>query len=335
MLLKKKEKNLSDIFLFKFKEYIKNLNTKIQNSNLNLSIKYSLISDAKYIRPLLCYLSYRLFAKKDCWKKILPLTTAIELFHTFTLTHDDIMDNAPLRRGKESVYKKWGVNNAILTGDAILILAYNELNKMNHHLNLTKAIDILKNFNKCALKVCEGQQMDMDFEKKIIVDEKDYLRMIELKTAWLFAFAMKMGSYLSVDNTYLINNIFKTGLLLGKVFQIQDDLLDTYGDDKTGKKTGADILSSKKNYPFVLAIAKSDEKLKKELLNIYSLKYANDKVEKVLKIYNKLNIKEEILDKINNYFNNILQLIDSIDNCNFEFKQEIIYLIKRMKKREK
>lgn len=211
-------------------------------ANLYDPIRYILSLSGKRIRPLLVVLGADLFGKTDL-ADIAPASLAIEYFHNFSLLHDDIMDNAPLRRGKETVHEKWNANVAILSGDALLVQAYQELTKCP----AAKLSALLPVFNKTALEVCEGQQMDMDFEKKADVSEEAYIEMIRLKTSVLLGGALQLGAILANASTEDQGLIYDFGVNLGIAFQLQDDILDVYGDPMTfGKQVGGDILSNKK-----------------------------------------------------------------------------------------
>ena len=198
---------------------------------LHQPISYTFELGGKRIRPALLMLSNNLFGGKD--NDALNAALAIEVFHNFTLLHDDIMDNAPLRRGKETVFKKWGDNTAILSGDVMLVKSYELLSKTNQNC----LSELLELFNKTAIEVCEGQQFDMNFERQIDVSIDDYLKMIELKTAVLLACSLKMGAIISGASKQDANYIYEFGKNLGVAFQLMDDILDLYGDpDKVGKQ---------------------------------------------------------------------------------------------------
>src|ERR1043165_7939257 len=232
--------------------------------------EYFLKLGGKRIRPVLCLMGNELFdeIKEDAWH----VATAIELFHNFTLIHDDIMDKAPLRRGMETVHTKFGWNTALLAGDVMMVAAYDYLNKINDRY-LHRIIRI---FNTAAKMVCEGQQLDMDFAQKtfsgnnngmVMMDE--YLRMIELKTSVLLAGSLKMGAILGGAGERNQNLIYEFGRKLGLAFQIQDDYLDAFGDpDKFGKQVGGDILSNKKTFLLIHALETASAVQKKELINL-------------------------------------------------------------------
>jgi geranylgeranyl diphosphate synthase, type II len=230
-------------------------------------IQYILQLGGKKLRPALVLMSYNLF--KDDVQVALPAGFAIEVFHNFTLMHDDIMDNAPLRRGMPTVHEKYNVNTGILSGDAMLILAYDYL--VSASVDVKSVAKIIKVFNKCAIEVCEGQQFDIDFEKRNDVTISEYLRMIELKTSVLLAAALEIGAILGESSEKDAKNLYEFGRNIGIAFQLQDDILDTFGNPDTfGKKVGGDIIQNKKTFLYLksLEIAQDDDK--KELLTWYN-----------------------------------------------------------------
>ena len=233
--------------------------------NLYEPIHYILKLGGKRMRPVLTLMTTEIF---DCdYAKSLPAALAVEVFHNFSLVHDDIMDDAPLRRGNETVHEKWDTNTAILSGDAMLILAYQYFEQYKTEVFR----DLAKLFSKTALEVCEGQQLDVDFETRSDVSIVEYLKMIECKTAVLVAAAMKMGAIVAETSAENANLIYDFGLNLGLAFQLQDDYLDAFGDPKTfGKQVGGDIIENKKTYLYLKAIEFSNAENKKQLINIFS-----------------------------------------------------------------
>lgn len=225
-------------------EYIQNAEFPKQPADLYDPIKYILSLAGKRIRPMLVLMGAKLFGKENL-EEVVPASIAIEYFHNFSLIHDDIMDRAPLRRGQATVHQKWNDNVAILSGDALLVKAYQELGKSP----ADRIPDLLQVFSKIALEVCEGQQLDMDFEKTANVSEDDYLNMIRLKTSVLLGGALQMGAILAHADANQQKLIYDFGVNLGIAFQLQDDYLDVYGDPNTfGKQVGGDILCNKKTY---------------------------------------------------------------------------------------
>jgi len=272
-------------------------------------IDYTLSLGGKRIRPLLLLLGNDLFGGKTD-TAIMP-AIGIEIFHNFTLLHDDIMDRAAIRRGKETVYKKWDLNTAILSGDTMFALAYDYTSKVNpSHLQ-----EVLELFTKTARQVCEGQQYDMDFEHRDDVRIKDYLHMIRLKTAVLLACSLKIGAILANASRENADNLYLFGLNLGMAFQLQDDLLDIYGkEEKLGKEIGGDIVSGKKTYLFLKAmeIAGTEEQtLLVDSLTDPTLAQV-EKITIVKEIYGHLRIKEITEKEIENYFVCALDFLDKI-----------------------
>jgi len=222
--------------------YIATLKLPDTPAHLYDPITYILSLHGKRIRPLLVLMAADMFGNKDK-EQILPASCAIEFFHNFSLIHDDIMDKAPMRRGKQSIHQKWNDNVAILSGDALLVKAYEELGKSP----AAKIPALLKVFNRIAAEVCEGQQLDMDFETQNNVSEQDYIEMIKLKTSVLLGGALQLGAILANASELQQNLIYDFGVNLGIAFQLQDDYLDVYGNPETfGKQVGGDILSNKK-----------------------------------------------------------------------------------------
>lgn len=231
-------------------------------SELYLPCEYMMSLGGKRLRPALALLAADLFS--DNPDPALPAAWAVEVFHNFTLMHDDIMDAAPLRRGKQTVHTKWNVNTGILSGDVMLIFAYQLLAEVP---NPALALALIRTFNRVATEVCEGQQMDMNFEQRDDVTLSEYLRMIELKTAVLLGGALEMGALCAGANAEDVGHLYEFGRLAGVAFQIQDDLLDTYGDpEKFGKQVGGDILQNKKTYLVLKALEVAPEADCAELL---------------------------------------------------------------------
>ncbi|HET9055373.1 MAG TPA: polyprenyl synthetase family protein [Chitinophagaceae bacterium] len=242
------------------------------------SSQYILTIGGKRVRPVMCLMGNELFdnINPDTWH----VATAIELFHNFSLIHDDIMDKAPLRRGMPTVHIKFGESTALLAGDVMLIMCYEYLNKINELYKKR----ILSLFNKTALEVSEGQQLDMDYEKAKAIGLNDCLRMIELKTSVLLGASLKMGAIMGGGSERNVNHLYEFGRNLGIAFQLQDDYLDAFGDpDKFGKQVGGDIIANKKTFLLLHTLEVASEKIKKELLQLIENNPA-DKVERVLSI---------------------------------------------------
>jgi len=266
-----------------FLNYLESQKILKEPINLYQPITYILGLGGKRMRPILTLMATEVFDVD--YKKALPAATAVEVFHNFSLVHDDIMDDAPLRRGKETVHEKWNLNTGILSGDAMLILAYQYFE--NYEPTIFR--DLAKLFSKTALEVCEGQQYDVDFEIRDDVSIPEYLKMIEFKTAVLVGAAMKMGAIIAETSEENGNLIYDFGLNLGIAFQLQDDYLDCFGNPETfGKQVGGDIIENKKTYLYLKAIefAKSEER--EQLLHLYSIQPSDnsEKIESVKEFFN-------------------------------------------------
>lgn len=247
-------------------EYLQSQLVIKEPKNLYEPIHYILGLGGKRIRPVLTLMSAEIFDVS--YKKALPAALAVEVFHNFSLVHDDIMDDAPLRRGNTTVHEKWNINTGILSGDAMLILAYQYFEKYEPVIFR----DLAKLFSKTALEVCEGQQWDVDFESRIDVTIPEYLKMIEYKTAVLVAAAMKMGAIIAETSTENADLIYDFGLNLGIAFQLQDDYLDAFGDSETfGKQIGGDIIENKKTYLYLKAMEFASGVDKQELADLFSI----------------------------------------------------------------
>ncbi len=273
-------------------------------------ITYTVNLGGKRIRPALLLLANNLFGGKT--ENALNAALAIELFHNFTLIHDDVMDDAPLRRGQETVYKKWGTNTAILSGDVMFIQSIALLNQCQSE----QIQDIIQLFCKTAFEVCEGQQYDMEFEVQNNVFIDDYLKMIELKTAVLLAASLKIGALLGGANQNDANHIYEFGKNLGVAFQLMDDILDLYGNpEKFGKRVGGDIIANKKTYLLLKAKELAEGNTKKELEFCLTSKALAEqaKIDKVKIIFNQLKIKELAQSEMNLFYNTALSHLDSID----------------------
>jgi len=272
-------------------------------------IEYTLEMGGKRLRPVLLLLSFNMFS--DEVEKALPAAVAIEVFHNFTLLHDDIMDNADVRRNRPTVHKQFSENSAILSGDAMAFLSYQYLLECDSK----KLTDVLKLFSDTAIQVCEGQQFDMDFEVRLDVSEEEYLNMIRLKTAVLLACSLKAGALLADQEDEIADQLYEFGLNLGWAFQLQDDLLDSFGDQLTfGKKIGGDILANKKTYLLIKALEKAspDQNLKlKTWINKEDFD-DDEKIESVKKIYKEIGIQELANQKIDHYFQQSSELLNQI-----------------------
>lgn len=273
-------------------------------------INYTLSLGGKRIRPALLLLANDLFGGKE--HQAIDAALAIEIFHNFTLIHDDIMDKAPIRRGKPTVYKKWDVNTAILSGDVMLVEAYNLIANCEN----TVLQEVLQTFNKAAIEVCEGQQYDMNFETQQNISIDNYLNMIELKTSVLLGASLKIGALIAKTTVANINHIYAFGQNMGIAFQLMDDLLDVYGSpEKFGKQVGGDIIANKKTYLLLKAKQLAKNNLKNELDFCLTSKTLapETKVNRVKAIYNQLNIKELTFNEMNHFYNTAIAHLDSIE----------------------
>jgi len=289
---------------------IAKLDFKSEPVELYQPISYVLSGNGKRLRPCLALLSCNLF-NNDIRNAIKP-AIGVEMFHNFTLLHDDIMDKADIRRNKPTVHKKWNENVAILSGDAMLIKTYELFFELKPNI-LAKVIEV---FNKAALQVCEGQQYDMNFETKIDVTTDEYIKMITLKTAVLLAASLKIGAIIGGATLKDANLLYNYGINLGIAFQLQDDYLDLYGDVKTfGKKIGGDIVSNKKTYLLISAIENAKDENKHKLLNLLYNKHieSHEKIKEVTDIYNDLNIPQVLKEKLHFYHS---QAVNNISQVN-------------------
>lgn len=276
-----------------------------QPANLYEPIKYIMSLGGKRIRPVMVLMATELFT--DEVVKALDVALAIETFHNFTLVHDDIMDNAPLRRGKQTVHEKWGVNNAILSGDVMMV----ESNKHLSKVDIAVLKPVLDTFNHTAQGVCEGQQLDMEFETRDDVSIQEYIEMIRLKTAVLLGGAMKLGAIVGGADERNAELLYQFGENLGVAFQLQDDILDVYGDpEKFGKQVGGDIISNKKTFLHLTAkqLIKEDETV--ILLGNHDI--AEQKVAAVTALYNSYGIRELSNAKMEQYLTKAYQALDDL-----------------------
>lgn len=272
-------------------------------------INYILSLGGKRIRPALTLLVCDFFGTD--FKKAMDAALAVELFHNFSLIHDDIMDNAPLRRGKATVHEKWDINTGILSGDAMLILAYQYFE--NYDAKMFQ--ELARLFSKTALQVCEGQQHDMDFETREDVSLEEYINMIDHKTAVLLGAAMQMGAIVASVSETDKNKIYEFGRNLGISFQLQDDYLDVFGDPETfGKQVGGDIISNKKTILYLLAINKGSKEQAEELGNLFSInpKDSTDKIETVKEIFLTSGAAKATQIEIERYSNLAYSVLDEI-----------------------
>ena len=271
-------------------------------------IAYTILQSGKRLRPMLCLLANDMFDGEE--KEALWPALALETFHNFTLIHDDIMDQAPLRRGKETVYQKWNANIAILSGDAMLAKAF------QYALQPKKGAELANLLGKVAIEICEGQQMDLNFETLGNVTIPEYLEMIRLKTAVLLATALQMGATVASANASDIQHLYDFGLNLGMSFQLQDDILDLYSDVQTfGKKHGGDIAENKKTYLYLKALELASEKDRKRLEHLFTLRMDHDeeeKIEEVQALYDRLHVKEAVEQVMLDYDRRAFEELDAV-----------------------
>ena len=309
----------------KYQKEIDNKLSKIKLSNnpkeLYDPVRYMLKMKSKRVRPILAILAYKLVHPN--WKKVIQSCLSLELFHNFTLIHDDIMDKAPIRRGKKTIHEKWNKNIGILSGDLLMILAYNMISDLPKNI-LSKTM--LK-FNEISIKVCEGQQLDMNYQTRKNIDEKQYIEMIRLKTATLIGLSLQFGGLLANMNNNNLNTLYKIGELFGIGFQLRDDLLDVYGSKNFGKKIGGDILENKKTFLSVKAYELSSKKERKNLdYWKKNKKSSKEKIKKVTEIFDKLNLKELTEKKIKSFFNLAYKKLESLNIKNSNKEELTNYL---------
>ena len=292
-----------------FVDYLNEFATPKEPNTLYQPIEYILGLGGKRLRPVLTLMTTEIFDEN--FEKSLDAALAIEVFHNFSLIHDDIMDDAPLRRGQQTVHEKWDLNTGILSGDAMLILAYQLFE--NYEGDIFKALAML--FSKTAIEVCEGQQYDIDFETRNDVTIPEYLKMIEYKTAVLVGAAMKMGAIVANASLEDQESIYEFGKNLGIAFQLQDDYLDAFGNAETfGKQVGGDIIENKKTYLYLKALELSSNNKKVELLKLYNDSVSNndDKISKVKQIFNESGASLETKNAIENYTKKAFNVLNSI-----------------------
>lgn len=320
----------ADEILKMVNEFLDHLSYDRKPESLYEPIKYVLSMGGKRIRPTLMLLAYNLY--KENPEDILMNACALETYHNYTLLHDDLMDNADMRRGHLTVHKKWNDNTAILSGDSMLVLAFQRMMQCDtKHLK-----DILDLFTVTALEIGEGQQYDMEFETRNDVKEEEYIEMIRLKTSVLLACALKIGAILADASAEDADNLYKFGEQIGLAFQLQDDYLDVYGDSKVfGKEIGGDITSNKKTYMLINAFNKANDAQRKELTRWVSARDfdRNEKVNAVTHLYNEIGINQLAQDKIAYYFAQSKKYLDAV-NVPEEKKEELRKYAQKMMKRQ-
>lgn len=311
--------------------YIDSLPYDRKPESLYEPIKYVLSLGGKRIRPMLMLMSYALY--KDDVESILPQAIGLETYHNYTLLHDDLMDNADVRRGMPTVHRKWDANTAILSGDSMLVLAYQRM----QNCPADKLPAVLDVFTTTALEIGEGQQYDMEFETRNDVREEEYIEMIRLKTSVLLACAMKIGAIMAEAPKEDVDNLYRFGERMGLAFQLQDDFLDVYGDPKVfGKAIGGDITSNKKTYMLINAIGKAEGKDKETLMGWINAKDFDreEKVKAVTEIYTRLGIDTMAKAKMEEYYAEALAALAEV-SVPEEKKAQLREYAARMMKREK
>ena len=297
----------------KIKEYQEIINYKIKKvriqgnpDELYNPINYILNLKSKRVRPTLSILSYSLF--KEDLNKITEPSIALEFFHNFTLIHDDIMDNADIRRGKDTIHKKWNKNIGILSGDLLMIFAYKMLENIDNK-SFKKTFEI---FNNIAIKVCEGQQYDMNFEIKNEISEDDYLKMITLKTAVLIGFSLELGGLIANQEKQITDQLYLAGEKIGISFQLMDDYLDVFGNAEFGKKIGGDILLNKKTYLIIKLLEQADIYDKKNILKMMNSNDDENKIKFITSMMIKYEIDKISKDKMDSFFNDGIEILNNI-----------------------
>ena len=311
-------------------DFLDNLPYDRKPASLYEPVRYVLSMGGKRIRPVLMLLAYNMF--KDDPESILMPACALETYHNYTLLHDDLMDNADLRRGHQTVHRKWDANTAILSGDSMLVLAYQRMAQCDPG----KMPEVLSLFTETALEIGEGQQYDMDFEQRNDVTEEEYIEMIRLKTSVLLACAMKIGAILAGASKEDADNAYRFGEKIGLAFQLQDDYLDVYGDTRVfGKAIGGDITSNKKTYMLINAFNRADQQQRSELERWISAKEfdRDEKIAAVTRLYNEIGVDRLAQEKINLYFEESRKYLAAISVAD-ERKAELTAYAQRMMKRK-
>lgn len=316
--------------LKKINDFIDQLQYERKPQSLYDPVKYVLSIGGKRVRPVLMLLAYNMY--KEDPERILMPACALETYHNYTLLHDDLMDNADVRRGVPTVHRKWDANTAILSGDSMLVLAYHRMLQCD----ADKQPEVMSLFTETALEIGEGQQYDMEFENRNDVTEAEYIEMIRLKTSVLLACALKIGAILAGASSEDADNLYKFGEQIGLAFQLQDDLLDVYGDPKVfGKAVGGDITCNKKTYMLINAFQRANDNQRAELERWVTAKDfdRNEKVAAVTDIYNQIGIRQICEEKINYYFEESKKYLAKV-NVADERKEILRQYTAEMMKRE-
>lgn len=286
---------------------IAGLNWPETPKNLYDPLRYFMQLGGKRMRPILTLMAAEMFGSTP--QSALPAALCVELFHNFTLIHDDIMDDAPLRRAQTTVHEKWNENIAILSGDVLMIFAYEQLVQQDpEHLP-----ELMRLYNKTAIEVCEGQQMDMDFESRSDVAIDEYIEMIRLKTSVLLGCALEMGAIVADASKEDLTKIYQFGQELGLAFQIKDDLLDLYGEQaKVGKQIGGDVMANKKTLLYLLALQSASEVQKEQFASLEDETDMDVKVKSVRALFDELNVPKQAEQYMNKHYQSAMQALDYI-----------------------
>ena len=314
-------------YLKKINETIQALSYDRQPASLYEPIRYVLSLGGKRLRPMLMLLSYNLFKEQP--EDILPQAIALETYHNFTLLHDDLMDNADVRRGKPTVHRRWNANTAILSGDTMLLLAFQRMQQCDER-HLPKVMSL---FTETTLEIDEGQQYDIDFETRNDVTEEEYIEMIRLKTSVLLACAMKIGAIMGDASDTDADLLYHFGEKMGLAFQLQDDLLDVYGDPKVfGKAIGGDICENKKTYMLINALRLANDQQRSELTRwIQASDFdRQEKVAAVTRLYDAIGIRQLCEQKINDYYAQASHLLEQVSVATERKEQLRLYTAQMM-----
>lgn len=316
------------MFTNKIEEELKALAFPLQPEGLYNPLRYFLQIGGKRVRPVLTLLAAQLYGGSD---KAINQAVAIELFHNFTLIHDDIMDNAPLRRGMTTVHEKWNLNTAILSGDVLLIESYKKIVQGAG----SEIETILELFNKTATEVCEGQQMDMDFETRIDVSAAEYIEMIRLKTSVLLGCALEIGALVGGASKADADHLYQFGMHVGIAFQIKDDILDLYADpEKFGKQVGGDVIANKKTILHLTAVANSSREQLNVLKNLSEEQEPLQKIEKTKTIYDHLKVREMCEEMLHDHMGKAMFHLEEVqvdDHFKKPLRELAVYLVNRDK----
>ena len=288
---------------------VQNLISSYSNSSLHLPVEYALSVGGKRLRPVLCLMTYNMFCD-NLPPSVLKPALGLEIYHNFTLVHDDVMDHSDMRRNQPTIHKKWNVNTAILSGDALCMLAYKYMSQCNPD-DLPAVLEV---FNQAAEDVCEGQQLDMDYERQAVISQEEYLNMISRKTGALIACAMQTGAICAKADPATIQLLKNSGYSLGAAFQVQDDYLDVYGDQAVfGKSIGLDICNNKKTWLLTYALRTAQGNDLNELNTLVQTKDNSKKVPGIIAIYNKIGVKEAAEKQIADYLDRTLSAIEGVN----------------------